>query len=236
MRFPDAASLNASVPPPAPLPMIMMSKLTTHGACRFAFGHRRQRRADEGRAHRTHLGRVRLQQLGNRVRSSPSDVTPHATARVAVKVLVEQNVVAEVRIAGELGVIFEHRPLAIRPLQEEARQTTPQFLGHLVQGKEFAGPGRTFDFEVITVVVVKSLQGLDDEIVDRHPNGTAPIRVAAEQSAARLTRPVTHFVVRCRRLQSGTAPARESSTSARTPYSDRKLFSSSIRRSSAFMR
>jgi hypothetical protein len=53
---------------------------------------------------------------------------PDATARVAMKVLVEQDVVAEVRIAGEFGVIFEHRPLAIRPLQEKARQTTRQFL------------------------------------------------------------------------------------------------------------
>src|ERR1700677_1920350 len=111
-----------------------------------------------------------------------------------MKVLVKQNVVAEVRIGGEFGVIFEHRPLAISALQEKARQTTPQFLGYLVQAEEFSGPRRAFDFEVIAVVVMKSLQGLDDEKVDRHQNGTAPVRVAAEQSAARLSRPVTYFV------------------------------------------
>src|SRR5208282_4607980 len=102
---------------------------------------------------------MRLQELRNE--SGPARLMrrPHATARVAMKVLVEQHVVAEVRIAREFGVIFENGPLAISALQEKARQTTRQFLGHLVQGEELSGPCRTFDFEIITVVVVKSLQG-----------------------------------------------------------------------------
>ena len=75
---------------------------------------------------------MRLQQLGNE--SSPARLmrSPNATARVAMKVLVEQNVVAEVRITGEFGVTLEHRSPAISPLQEKSRQTTRQFLGYLV--------------------------------------------------------------------------------------------------------
>jgi hypothetical protein len=42
-----------------------------------------------------------------------------------------------VRILSEFAVIFEHRPLAISPLEKKARQTTPQFLPYLVQGYSY---------------------------------------------------------------------------------------------------
>src|SRR5579863_8967975 len=113
-----------------------------------------------------------------------------------MKVLVEQNVIAEVRVVGELRMVFEHWPTAICLLQEKARQTTAQFRGHLVKGEEFSGPSRTFDLELISVVIVKTLQGLDDEIVNWQPDGPTPVRVAAEQCTARLSRPVPYFVVR----------------------------------------
>ena len=37
--------------------------------------------------------------------------------------------------------------------------------------------------------------GIDDEVVHREPHGTAPVRVAAEQSARRLTRLVVDGVL-----------------------------------------
>src|SRR5690349_8294996 len=42
--------------------------------------------------------------------------------------------------------------------------------------------GGAFDFEVFAVVVMKLLQGFDEQIVHRKPNGAAPIGIPSEQT------------------------------------------------------
>ena len=47
-------------------------------------------------------------------------------------------------------------------------------------------PGRVLDVEVVAEVAVRSAQSLDDEVVDREPDRSAPVGVAAEQAGGRL--------------------------------------------------
>src|SRR5258708_4853452 len=53
---------------------------------------------------------------------------------------------------------------------------------------------RALDLEVVAVVVMKLLQRLDDEVVRRHPDGPAPIRVAAEKAALGFGRSISDFM------------------------------------------
>ncbi len=46
-----------------------------------------------------------------------------------------------------------------------------------------ARPRGAFDLEVITVVVIEPLEGLDDQVVDGKPHRSAPIGVSSEQTA-----------------------------------------------------
>jgi len=72
-------------------------------------------------------------------------------------------------------------PVLIR--QEDAGQPARKFLGDLLKRQHFSRTDRTFDLKLVAVKVMVALQSLDDQIVDRKPNRTAPIRVSAEQVA-----------------------------------------------------
>lgn len=81
-------------------------------------------------------------------------------ARVPVKIFVEQNVILEMWIARELRMIFQHRPLAISTLEEQAREPKRKLVRHLVDAHELAGPGWALDFEIVAVIVMEFLQCL----------------------------------------------------------------------------
>lgn len=51
-------------------------------------------------------------------------------------------------------------------------------------------PGGTLNQQRLAVVLVEALEGLDEEEVDREPDGTSPVRVAAEHARARVAWPV----------------------------------------------
>ena len=57
----------------------------------------------------------------------------HAATAVAVEVLVEECVVAEMRITRQLVVLVEDRPPATFVGQEDARQAPRQLVGNLVE-------------------------------------------------------------------------------------------------------
>src|SRR4051794_6462173 len=64
-----------------------------------------------------------------------------------------------------------------------------------------AGTRRTFNEKIVTVVVVEFLDALYDEKIDRKPDRSAPVGVAAEQACAGLTRLVAHLVDRTVQFQ-----------------------------------
>src|SRR5438876_602972 len=53
---------------------------------------------------------------------------------------------------------------------------------------ELAGTSRAFDFEIVAVVMMKLLEGFDQEVIDREPDRTAPVGVAAENAGLRFGR------------------------------------------------
>src|SRR5437016_2366636 len=52
----------------------------------------------------------------------------------------------------------------------------------------------TLHQEVITIVMMEFSQSFNQEEVYRHPHGAPPVRIASEQSGARLTWLVAHLV------------------------------------------
>src|SRR5689334_6141190 len=100
-------------------------------------------------------------------------------AAVTVEVLVEQHVIAKMRIPLHARVMIEYRPLALLVLQEDAREPRGELIRHLVDRHELARARRALDAKVIAVVVMKLLQRFDDEKVHREPDRPAPIGVAA---------------------------------------------------------
>src|SRR5207247_10367693 len=80
---------------------------------------------------------------------------------VAVKVLIEEDAVAPVRIALELlgSSIDRAPPIAIA--QEDAGEPAAELLGHLVERHPPSRAGRTFDREIVAVVRVVLQQRAD---------------------------------------------------------------------------
>jgi hypothetical protein len=65
---------------------------------------------------------ARHDELGDQAGSAGLMGGPDAVAGVAMKILVEEDVIAEVRVGGKLRIIFQRGPLAGVVFQEEPRQ------------------------------------------------------------------------------------------------------------------
>src|SRR5215471_12591425 len=84
---------------------------------------------------------TRVQELGDQ--SGPSGLvrSPDSAARVAVEVLVEMEVVAELAILLQLRIERVHLSHAGGILQENSRQTVRQLLRHLIDREKTARAG-----------------------------------------------------------------------------------------------
>src|SRR5882724_436889 len=60
----------------------------------------------------------RLQQLRHQSRPTRLMRCPDASPRIAMKIFMEQDVILEMRISRELGMIFQHWPLAISAFEK----------------------------------------------------------------------------------------------------------------------
>ena len=61
---------------------------------------------------------ARLQEFGDEPRPAGLMRRADAAASVAMKIFMEQHVVLEVRVGGELGMIFQDGPLAVAIFEE----------------------------------------------------------------------------------------------------------------------
>src|SRR4051812_46982695 len=118
-----------------------------------------------------------------------------AAAIVAVKVLVKQEVVLEVGIRLKLFVAAEDGAPPVRTAPEQLEQAAAKLVGDLLERQHDAGAGWAFDGEPIAVELMEAAQILDQQIVDLHPDRSAPVRVAAEQSAVGFPRLVLHAIM-----------------------------------------
>src|SRR5712691_1578121 len=90
------------------------------------------------------------------------------------------------RIGLELLEIPEHRATTILILQEYVRHTARHFSRYLPKGHHISGSGWALNLEVVAQIVMKLLKRLDEQVVDREPNGATPVGVAPKQSRRRL--------------------------------------------------
>jgi len=105
------------------------------------------------------------------IRSSRSWVRrTDAAAAVAVKIFIEQHVVAEVRIVLLARVLREHGSFASLVLEEYFGQTHGDLARRRVDGDEIPRSRGALDFEIVAVIVMELLQGFDQQVVDREPD------------------------------------------------------------------
>src|SRR4030095_8509999 len=114
------------------------------------------------------------------------------SAVVAVEVFVEQDEIAPERIALEYLRAAVDGPPAVLIAQEDAREPPRALRGPPPQVERRRRARRERDLERVAVEVVELLQRLDQQVVDREPDGAAPVRVAPEEPARGLRRLGVH--------------------------------------------
>src|SRR5215469_12351620 len=129
---------------------------------------------------------VELDQTRNQ--SGPAGLMARAEARtvVAVEVLVEEDVVAPVRVGLKLLRAAVDSTTALGVTQEDALEARGQLAAHLEEIHEFSGARGTLDLEIVAVVQVVLDERAQDQDVHRHPDRTAPVGIAAEHSGVGL--------------------------------------------------
>src|SRR5262249_53416879 len=110
----------------------------------------------------------------------------NSSAVVAVKVFVEQDQVAPVRVFLKLCGSSKNRPVTIAATKEGPGKAPGKLGGYFPQRHHISGAGRALDFEIVAQVMVKLLKRFDDQVVDREPDGASPVGIAAEEARARF--------------------------------------------------
>ena len=78
------------------------------------------------------------------------------------------------------------RPLSSRKNSRHSRRASSSATSP--RCKKLPGADRAFDLEIVAVIAVKSLQRLDQQIIDRQPDRAAPVGIAAETPRSRTRR------------------------------------------------
>ena len=112
---------------------------------------------------------------------------------VAVKVFVEQDKVFPVPVAGVSRVPVVQCPMAILVGGEKSNDAVFNFRCDFVKGHHLAGTGRAFDSHRVAVELVISPKCLDQKKIQRQPNRSPPIRVAAKHWRFRFTGGIFHI-------------------------------------------
>src|SRR5437867_11195099 len=94
---------------------------------------------------------------------------------IAVKILIEQQIILEMWIVLHLLIISENSTPAPLIAQEYHRQSAGKLTCSIIDRDEFPGTGRAFNLEFIPVVVVKFLKRLYDKKIHRKPNRSTPV-------------------------------------------------------------
>jgi hypothetical protein len=135
---------------------------------------------------------ARHQELGDEPGPTRLVRGANAPTRIAVEVLVEQQVVAEVGIPLHARVMPVDCSQPVLIPGEDPGEPPGKLVGDIVDRHQLPGTRRALDLEIVAIVVMKLLQGLDDEIIDGEPDGPAPVGVASEEAAVGLGRLIAH--------------------------------------------
>src|SRR5262249_28776296 len=135
-----------------------------------------------------------LDQSGDETRPARLVTGAEAGAVVAVEVLVEQEQVSPVWIRLEFPGAPVRGTGALLVTQERTHETLGDFSSNLEQVHALAGARRALHREVVAIKRVQIQEPADDEHVHREPDGSPPVRVAAEETARGLGRLVVDAV------------------------------------------
>src|SRR5687767_11043943 len=127
---------------------------------------------------------------GNEPRPATLVRGAQAAARVAVKELVEPEVVLPVLIIVEQVVAAVAAPAPIRVARKHVLQAVLDLLRYLAQVHVVAAASRALHLELGPVKEVEPLERLDEQKVDAQPDGASPVAVAAKETAVRVARDI----------------------------------------------
>lgn len=123
-----------------------------------------------------------LDELGNETRPAGLVGRAQARAAIAVKILVEEDQIAEVGVGLQKFRLPVESTVPVST-QKEVDQAAGKFGRNFPKGHPAARAGGIFDFEVVAVIVMEFLKRFDDQVVDRKPDWAAPVGIAAKQAA-----------------------------------------------------
>src|SRR6476469_10571318 len=118
-----------------------------------------------------------------------------ASAVVPMEIFVKENQIAPVRVLLKFLGAAVDRPPTVFVLEKDIRQPSCYVLCYLVQVHLPPGAGWAFDSELVSEIQVVLHQRTDDESVDRHPDRSAPIGIAAEHPGVGLRRQIVDSVL-----------------------------------------
>src|ERR1700676_2265844 len=107
-----------------------------------------------------------------------------------MEVFVEEEQIAEASVGLSLRRPTVKGPASVRSARKDADQALRKIARNFPQRRHMPRAGWKFDSEIVAVIEVEVLQRFDDQEIDREPDRTSPIRVAAEESDAAFGRVV----------------------------------------------
>src|SRR5712692_5351147 len=113
---------------------------------------------------------------------------------VPVKIFVKQDKVFPMGIVLKKVDSAGNRAAPVLAANKDVNEAAGDFRGDFPKIRLLGGARRALDFEIFTIVVMKFLQRFNEKIIQRKPNGAAPVRIAAEDPASRLGRLIIHAI------------------------------------------
>src|SRR5687768_12390867 len=101
----------------------------------------------------------------------------HPPAAVAVKVFVEKNIIAEVFVGLKQINISEHRPFSVLIFFENIDHSLRQIISDLLERLVVSGSCRVFYLKIVSIVMMKTFKGFNQEKVYGKPNRSTPIGI-----------------------------------------------------------
>jgi hypothetical protein len=91
-----------------------------------------------------------------------------------------------------LGITTVCRSFSVQTNSKYPNEATLDFLGYMIEMHEVTAACRTFDYKVVTVVLMEALQGFNEEKIGGEPDRATPVGIAAKHARMRIAGPVSN--------------------------------------------
>src|SRR5689334_15796541 len=93
---------------------------------------------------------------------------------LTVEILVEQDVVLEMRVRLQLVICTKDGPPSLLVAAKNIRQTVPEIISNLFKRQQSAGPDRAFQPKALAIESAELAQAFDNQVVHRNPDRSTP--------------------------------------------------------------